>query len=425
MKKLYTLMLAAAATVSASAAAREFTPVEKTADNFKVALNELVAPAASSFRAPSMAAASAAPASLEGKSALFNLSIIEDDDEGVEQTYNFATTVTFSNEEVEDGIAYYTMTNFLTGIYNSSVSVPDLEVAYFPEEGALVLFGEQTYATFPLTDGTTAECQLWAATAAGNCVNANYFFFYENGTFTIENPFDVNYSDGTSETFTADSFLLGRVNNNRLTYYVELGADLNLNMLDGTGNMTYTMTNQTGPVSYSEAVGAGLAGDVLTVYNFAGFGDVPMTIDAAAKTLTATSVEMTYWSTAAKSRAYLSAQNADGSNAAGTRKYVLASTYTVADGKTTVTVPNWNVFTYSFGVGDNAILWPMSDTKIVFDFDLDEAMAGVENIVADAEFDANAPVEYFNLQGMRVANPEAGQLLIKRQGNKATKVVIR
>lgn len=52
-------------------------------------------------------------------------------------------------------------------------------------------------------------------------------------------------------------------------------------------------------------------------------------------------------------------------------------------------------------------------------------IAGVENIAADAEFDQNAPVEYFNLQGIRVAQPEEGQLLIKRQGNKATKVVIR
>ena len=54
-----------------------------------------------------------------------------------------------------------------------------------------------------------------------------------------------------------------------------------------------------------------------------------------------------------------------------------------------------------------------------------DGFAGIENVAADAEFDANAPVEYFNLQGIRVATPEAGQLLIKRQGNKATKVIIR
>jgi len=39
--------------------------------------------------------------------------------------------------------------------------------------------------------------------------------------------------------------------------------------------------------------------------------------------------------------------------------------------------------------------------------------------------DNNAPVEYFNLQGQRVANPTAGQLMIKRQGTKVTKVVVK
>lgn len=47
--------------------------------------------------------------------------------------------------------------------------------------------------------------------------------------------------------------------------------------------------------------------------------------------------------------------------------------------------------------------------------------AGVDSVAAD---NASAPVEYFNLQGVRVANPENG-LYIRRQGNKVEKVVIR
>lgn len=46
---------------------------------------------------------------------------------------------------------------------------------------------------------------------------------------------------------------------------------------------------------------------------------------------------------------------------------------------------------------------------------------GVENVVVEG---ADAPVEYFNLQGVRVAAPEAG-IFIRRQGNKVEKVVIR
>ena len=48
-------------------------------------------------------------------------------------------------------------------------------------------------------------------------------------------------------------------------------------------------------------------------------------------------------------------------------------------------------------------------------------LAGVEDVVIDNE---NAPVEYFNLQGVKVANPENG-LYIVRQGNKVSKVLIR
>ena len=46
--------------------------------------------------------------------------------------------------------------------------------------------------------------------------------------------------------------------------------------------------------------------------------------------------------------------------------------------------------------------------------------AGVENVVVDA----NAPVEYFNLQGVRVAEPANG-IFIRRQGNKAVKVLVK
>lgn len=48
--------------------------------------------------------------------------------------------------------------------------------------------------------------------------------------------------------------------------------------------------------------------------------------------------------------------------------------------------------------------------------------SAVESIEID---NANAPVEYYNLQGVRVANPTAGNLYIVRQGNKVSKTIIR
>jgi hypothetical protein len=71
------------------------------------------------------------------------------------------------------------------------------------------------------------------------------------------------------------------------------------------------------------------------------------------------------------------------------------------------TLPDWST-----------LIWSPEVMKI------ETSIAGIKNVIADTN-DANAPVEYFNLQGMRVANPAAGQLLIQRQGSKATKVVIR
>lgn len=51
---------------------------------------------------------------------------------------------------------------------------------------------------------------------------------------------------------------------------------------------------------------------------------------------------------------------------------------------------------------------------------LAEGTLGIENV----EIEENAPVEYFNLQGVKVAEPTPG-LYIMRQGNRTAKVVVR
>lgn len=45
---------------------------------------------------------------------------------------------------------------------------------------------------------------------------------------------------------------------------------------------------------------------------------------------------------------------------------------------------------------------------------------GIGNIEAD--FDFNAPIEYYNLQGLRINNPAKGQIVIMRQGTRARKI---
>lgn len=50
-------------------------------------------------------------------------------------------------------------------------------------------------------------------------------------------------------------------------------------------------------------------------------------------------------------------------------------------------------------------------------------LAAIENVFTDADADADAPVEYYNLQGIRVSEPAAG-IYIRRQGSTAKVVAI-
>lgn len=48
-----------------------------------------------------------------------------------------------------------------------------------------------------------------------------------------------------------------------------------------------------------------------------------------------------------------------------------------------------------------------------------ETVTGINAAIADSD----APVEYFNLQGLRIAYPQAGQILIRRHGDKVEKIL--
>lgn len=81
-----------------------------------------------------------------------------------------------------------------------------------------------------------------------------------------------------------------------------------------------------------------------------------------------------------------------------------------------------NVYTYAVSPSANVVEFTVggsvqiNNIGVVYDVD-----SGVEGVVAE---EAAAEVEWFNLQGVRVENPENG-LYIRRQGNKVEKVVIR
>ena len=103
----------------------------------------------------------------------------------------------------------------------------------------------------------------------------------------------------------------------------------------------------------------------------------------------------------------LPAENGFGDSNDGVRYHALIiKEITDADGKK-------GLYLLSYKCNNGVAVYRIAQEGFV-----DENTHGVEGIVAD---ESNAPVEYYNIQGMKIANPENG-LYIKVQGNKATKV---
>lgn len=98
----------------------------------------------------------------------------------------------------------------------------------------------------------------------------------------------------------------------------------------------------------------------------------------------------------------------------------LTATHRVADGCTEIELGETSM-AYVFNVQDVVGLWFGGVIKC--NVDLQIPNAAIEGVSADV--DANAPVEFFNIQGQRIDNPANGQLVIRRQGSKVEKLIVR
>lgn len=84
-----------------------------------------------------------------------------------------------------------------------------------------------------------------------------------------------------------------------------------------------------------------------------------------------------------------------------------------------------NIYNPVIGVGDEPItptFWPNGDDFSGYILLTENYMDGVESLLGE---EIDAPAEYYNLQGVRVNNPEKGQLVIVRKGNKSFKQIVR
>lgn len=86
-------------------------------------------------------------------------------------------------------------------------------------------------------------------------------------------------------------------------------------------------------------------------------------------------------------------------------------------------IPNDMQLSYGWSLENN----PGCDVKVTYDpemmlLHLDIDLSGVEEVSIDEIYDNAEPV-YYNLQGVRIANPESGHIYIEIRGNKARKIV--
>jgi hypothetical protein len=72
-----------------------------------------------------------------------------------------------------------------------------------------------------------------------------------------------------------------------------------------------------------------------------------------------------------------------------------------------------------------AVIWKAGDDEnipINVTFNGQKQSSGISSVATD---DTQAPVEYYNLQGIRVNNPAAGGVYIRRQGSTVSKVLVK
>ena len=90
------------------------------------------------------------------------------------------------------------------------------------------------------------------------------------------------------------------------------------------------------------------------------------------------------------------------------------------DGETIITMPDGSLMFAEKEYDNGEYHFQIGQDFIVV---ISPNQGAVEEI--DATGETYAPAEYFNLQGIRVANPRAGELVIERRGSKVTKTIIK
>ncbi|MDE5657219.1 MAG: hypothetical protein K2I19_09145, partial [Muribaculaceae bacterium] len=355
---------------------------------------------------------------LEGLDLCFNWYYIDSNGE-----YPNSQNLTLTLSKTEDGVQYYSATGFLQGMLIEEVKLQPMELMYEPASGTLVLPAGQVLAQYQGSDFL-----VWNYRKEDQKLytSVNFYFDYNNGTFEWRNPMQTVLQGSTQpETFTSISLVLGDITpQNEVRAMVQAG---NLEFRVSQGTMYYTAnlkdpnTEVETPTNVEGPLFASVERGQFVVENFGSPNlefIVPFDVNTADQTISCENVKLFTdmglpW--------YLSESSDLFNKYESEGTYKIVAPYTVANGKTTVNVGEWNAFAFDANTNEDVNYYvKFYNTKMVFNLDLNALFASVGNVAVD---DANAPVEYYNLQGVRVQNPENG-LYIRRQGKNVTKVIL-
>lgn len=341
-----------------------------------------------------------------------------------------------NNYEITDATGSAILYNaFYNEKYNTVVEVP--EGSGFTIEGFVSVYSNKLQITpMSITGGTVeqrveapvfdpASCALQAGAAVTiTCPTEGATIFYT--------------TDGTEPTAASFQYTAPVVINEALTLSAiaikegMINSDVtkaNYTIIDP--NATTVTFDFTDPTSLTPAFTAAEPGSF---------------VDVSGQTLTAGVVTMTIGEAATSNPPRLWTATGASEGAVDFRMYkgdtftldindqycITLIEFTKAGGNFAVTVTPGD-----FATDGNTATWTPSDNKEVKSIKFDatattristmtvtysKSGAGVGDILTD---DSNAPAEYYNLQGVRVANPAAGNLYIVRQGNKVSKTIVR
>lgn len=427
MKKLYTLLLAAAVTLSAAAAA----PFQAQKGLAKVSAQEVVKGTLDKkvlnlekmgLTKEDLFVADSRAGELPSFDSYF-MQISCRDTTGAE--YEAIPCHIYEDTEAgSPGAGLYLMDNFFNNGTHLEVDLVEEEVQISETQFATATFlrlpGKG--ATIVATEGST-KYGLWLA---GFQVNPNTG---QMALYTYNNDIDfLLLNNGSFVLYYGDNvtgLCMLPTPSDGYVYNLSFGWDMPL--CNGTHKYTeITELAEDGTPTkygtYTSPIFAEYAEEngVLLVTGFGEYGSVMgMAVNPSQASVVATNQQVATL-TAGQQRvpAYLSAQP----NSFAPVEF----SATVAGGKTTltneacfITVPPVEGLTTNYSWF--AIL---QDNVLTLDFAI-PGLSGVESGIEETVVgDENAPVEYYNLQGVRVENPTAG-LYIKRQGNKATKVLVK